>query len=244
MIKLAICDDEQYTVNEIASSIDVLLSAHKELEYTVSKFCKSLDLLEAHRKTPFDVVFLDIDMPDMSGFDLAKEIRKQGGQVYIIFVSAKRDLVFDSFEYNPFYFICKSDAETLKSDLTHVIDKLTVLMGNSKIITVKDTTSGDLLVPVQNIIYVKSERHYLYYYLRDHSKPYIERAKIKDRETELLSADFIRPHLRYLVNMHCIKQYRTTSGLIISDNDNVIPISKTYEDASLNAYMVFKRRYI
>jgi two-component SAPR family response regulator len=57
--------------------------------------------------TYFDVIFLDIDMPEITGFDAAKKVKEISPESKIIFVTSKHDLVYNSFEYQPFYFIRK-----------------------------------------------------------------------------------------------------------------------------------------
>ena len=58
-----------------------------------------------------DAIFLDIDIPEMNGFQIAKNVRKLYPDCMIIFCSSHNELVYESFEYEPFWFLCKSDYE-------------------------------------------------------------------------------------------------------------------------------------
>ena len=67
-----------------------------------------LKALEGNGESYFDVIVLDIDMPEMNGYQVAKRINKLEPQPLVLFVSNREDLVFQAFEYRPFRFIRKS----------------------------------------------------------------------------------------------------------------------------------------
>lgn len=241
MIKIAICDDEKIYADLIAKFL--IKSVNDSLiDVSVDTYTNSKELFSALKMTSFDVLFLDIDMPEISGFDISEELRRNNDyKTEIVYVSAKRDLVFKSFEYSPFYFICKTDYSNLKNEIEHVVDKLVKVFQQEKKVIIKDTANGEVIINLKDIIYIKSERHYISYHLVNRVYPYTERSTISDKENELASTDLIRPHLRYLVNMSHILQYGTTVNKITMDNGDLIPISKTFERDALNSYMIYKR---
>ena len=241
MINIAICDDEKIYVDLIYNCMTNIMHS-KSIGAKISKYQNSEELLAAHEKKHFDVLFLDIDMPVASGFDVSKVVRDISGDTYIIFVSAIHELVYNSFEYNPFYFICKTDQANLFNDLEKVTDKLILHFQQHRKITVNDTTIGPVVVSLQNIVYIKSDKHYLKYYMSNRVEPYVERGSLKDKEEELDSPDFIKPHQRYLVNMNRIVKFSELTNIIAVDNTHSIPISKSLKEASIKAYLIYKRR--
>lgn len=242
MIKIAICDDEKIFVDILYSHLKSIFE-NMYIDVQFYLFQSASSLIRAYRTHNFDILFMDIDMPVMSGFDAAKEIRNMSLYTMIVFVTSKHDLVYNSFEYNPFYFICKSSHKNLLADLTHVSEKILIHSRQKMKIEIKDIILGKQYVPVGDILYIKSEKHYLLYYLNsNNSVPIKERGKIGEKEVELLNFDFFRPHQRYLVNMNNINRFDAILNTIMMINNDLIPISKGLKSEALEKYRIFKRR--
>lgn len=71
MLRFAVCDDEKHYLEAVTSATREILSECR-LQAKVSAFSSGEALLTEHRADPFDALILDIDMPQMSGFDIAK----------------------------------------------------------------------------------------------------------------------------------------------------------------------------
>lgn len=88
MINIAICDDNKamldYLSREIGECFQEALVNTK-----ISSFDSGKAFVLSHRSTPFDVVFLDIVMPDINGFDVAKIVRQISDETYIILLQLK-----------------------------------------------------------------------------------------------------------------------------------------------------------
>ena len=111
MIRIAICDDEPIALQMLSEHIARALAGQ---ELSVSCFSSGSALRESLLSNhSFDVLFLDINMPDVNGIYLARHIRPLMGDALLIFVSSQDDAVFDSFAAEPFRFLRKSrlDAE-------------------------------------------------------------------------------------------------------------------------------------
>lgn len=241
MLRIAVCDDAVQYTELLYFYLQKVLYA-KTVDASVTTYQNAKALLEDHAITPFDVLFLDIDMPAITGFDIAKEIRRTAGQTYIIFVSAKHELVYNSFEYTPFYFICKTDEMALYNELVHVMDKLLIHFQQNRKVTIHDATHGVVVLRLQDIIYIQSDKHYLQYFVSWRSTPYCERGILSEKSSELNCPDFIQPHQRYLVNMNHIAKFGGLLGTISLDNGAQVPISKSMKDRALQAYLIYKRR--
>ena len=144
--------------------------------------------------------------------------------------------------YNPFYFICKTTQVNLYRELEKVIDKLMVHFQRHRKITVSDTTYGQTIISLQEIMYIKSEKHYLYFYVANKIEPYIERSTLASKEEEINCPDFVKPHQRYLVNMNHIEKFAGITNTIYLRNNLKIPISKMYKSSAEQAYMIYQRR--
>ena len=111
-INIAICDDEQKSLQMIQKELYHIADKLKiEIEtYAYKEGKKVLDLIY-NEKEDFDVLFLDIDMPDVSGLEVAKKLRQKYLDIILIFISAHEQYVFESIEYNPFRYIRKNRIE-------------------------------------------------------------------------------------------------------------------------------------
>lgn len=241
MLRIAICDDEKVFTEFLHRSSEKILS-DESIEAAIDSFTEAKQLLTLHKHNPYDIIFLDIDMPQISGFDAAESIRKTSLSTFIVFVTSKRELVYSSFEYSPFYFICKSSPQTLSLDIDHVYRKLITVFKQNKLIILQDSVVGEERIAIKDIVYIQSDKHYLLYYIVGENIPIRERNQLKNRMNELVAFDFISPHKRYLVNMHHIKRFDTMVNTILVSNGNEIPISRTAKNTVFEQYRIFRRK--
>ncbi|KIR01495.1 two-component response regulator [Lachnospiraceae bacterium TWA4] len=115
VVKVAICDDEQESLervkNELIKSADEL-----EIEVEIHPYTDGRQVLEDEQN--LDVLFLDIDMPMISGLEVARTLRENGSEVILIFISAHEQYVFESMEYQPFRYIRK---ERIEAEVFHAL---------------------------------------------------------------------------------------------------------------------------
>ena len=104
MIRIAICDDNKSTLVQLEKYIDNGFRQYTT-DISISSFDNGQLLLTANNREKFDVLFLDIDMPKITGFDIAKSLRKSFSNCFLIFISSHSDLVYKSFDFQPFNFI-------------------------------------------------------------------------------------------------------------------------------------------
>lgn len=212
MIRIAICDDDEYTLNVLKSAIDREFSKHTD-DYNVNCYSNGILLLDDNKHTAFDVLFLDIDMPKISGFEIAQQFRESFLQCFIIFVTSHADLVYRSFDFQPFNFIQKEPAESFDKTLSSVIDKLMEHMKQHKKI-VLENDEETAVIYYHNIIYIESNKHYLKYHIQNKETPLIIRGSINEMESEISSYDFVRIHRSYIVNLKYIKSIDKKIGKV------------------------------
>ena len=123
MLKIAVCDDNESFLETLKKIISESARDYFK-DINVQCFNNGQRLLNQHKCLFFDVIFLDIDMPEFTGFDVAEILRKQRRDCYIIFVTNHNELVYGSMEFQPFYFIQKSSVSRLNKDVVNVLNKL------------------------------------------------------------------------------------------------------------------------
>ena len=97
-MRIAVCDDEEVfstqekeLIDKLAGSIDVIVDAYSD----------GRKLLEAFDKNPYDVLFLDIEMPAMDGITLAKKLRERSDSIYIVFLTGHVEYALEGYEVMP-----------------------------------------------------------------------------------------------------------------------------------------------
>lgn len=244
MIRIAICDDNKRTLMQLEKFIDAEFRKITD-DFSINCYENGTVLLNANNLNKFDVLFLDIDMPEISGFDIAKNLRASFSDCYIVFVSSHADLVYKSLDFQPFNFIRKNPSELFVSTLKNVVKKLMSNMKQNQSITLEDEVSGKKVVYFRNIVFIKSERHYLLFYIQNNDGPIKIRGSINDIEHSLEEYDFIRIHRSIIVNLRFISSIDTKVGKVVLNCDNYLKslsLSKTYRNSLDIKYTLYLRK--
>lgn len=224
MLTVAICDDNRQMLEFLEKEIDKLMCG-KETEHGIYTFSSGKEFLEQHKISHFDVVFLDIKMPDMDGFEVAAKMREVFDKTYIIFVTGEDSLVYDSFDFQPFYFIPKSSSEITRERLRHVVDKLTGHISAFKKIVIPMPYGQKRSVDPADILFIRSSGNNVEYHLKGGEKIRIRR-KLDEVMGELSPLLFLRPHKSYAVNMGFIDRINFPRLEMFLGDGTVVGISK------------------
>ncbi len=119
MIKFVVVDDDKIFVDKIS----YLLKNNSELHEKINiyGFTKPIEFLKECEKNIYDVVFLDIDMPEMNGFELSKKLRKLNSNILIIFITSTSTPIDVSLKFRPIGFIRKNNIETSFQNMMQII---------------------------------------------------------------------------------------------------------------------------
>lgn len=220
MINIAICDDD---LEFLTTFEEKLIKIFKSLgiEIYINKFQDSLKFIQDYEKNFYNLIFLDICMPNINGLQVAEKIRNVDEAVEIIFVTAFDRCVYRSFKYRPFRFIRKN---RINDELEEAIKEFSVSCkkNNNKAISFK-VKEGYININKNEIIYFDIENRKV----RLHTKEkiyYLTNIKFNDLIEKLDNKEFISVHRSYLVSKYYIRYYK--KGYIILDNDENIPVSR------------------
>lgn len=241
MMKIAICDDNQPMLDFLNSKIDDLLTEN-ELTHEISTFSSGQNFLKIHTEHPFDVVFLDIVMPELNGFETAKQVRKISRDTYIIFITTESDLVYDSFDFQPFYFIPKSKPKTTEERLKYVINRLSLYIAASEKVMISGAYENKKFVSPNEILYIKSSINNIEYHLTNETTQVV-RGRLDTVLESLNVYIFARTHNRFVVNMNHVDTVDYPNMEIKIDNDEFIGISRGYKKKFEEAYLRFTRNF-
>lgn len=239
-MRVAVCDDNKVMMEYISRKVDENLTS-LNVVHEMSNFVNGTDFIRNHTKTPYDVVFLDIKMSDIDGFEVAKRLRTSSDNTQIVFVTTEDGLVYDSFDYQPFCFIPKTNFEILKTKLDIVIKKLADKMAVNRKICLKLPHGEEKYIYSDTILYVYSHSNYLS--VVNKSETINFREKIVTFLEKLPQQTFVRIHNRYIVNMQQIAAVDCTDFKIILKNEEVLYVSRAYKSSFLEHYNLFQRSF-
>ena len=228
-MRIAVCDDEELFRIEFKSVLDkVLINA----EYDIDTFSGGSSLYEAFLKNPFDLVFLDIEMPGIDGITLAKRLRTVSENVQIVFLTSHIEYALEGYEVNALRYLVKPvDMNKLSEVLKYIQDK----KNNSRQIMIKQE-GEDIVIDISDVIYMESMDKNVR--IVTSKSEYITRYNISDYEEELKNSGFLRIHRGYLISLSKVK--KIVKNDVVMDGDISLPVSrsniKTLKDA-LYAYV-------
>lgn len=239
-MKVAVCDDNSVMLEYISRCIGETLTSF-DIPHEISNFLKGKEFVEQHRGSPFDVVFLDIKMPDIDGFEAAKQVRRISEKTYIIFVTTESGLVFDSFDYHPFYFIPKEKTEILKARLISVVGKLIEQIKDNYPICIDLPHGEKKYIKTGEIIYISSKSNYLDIVCR--SETIHIRRKLDELLDELPPRSFARINNRIVVNMGAVCRVDNTRMKVMLFDENELNLSRTYKAEFSEKYNIYLRNF-
>ena len=239
-VYIAICDDD----SNIASKIQKVVSAcYKNIDESIeiSVFDNGTELIDSICKENkyYDMIHLDIDMPDKSGLEVAKILRESHDDIIIIFISSYEQYVFDSFEYSPFRYIRKNN---MVEELRVALKSAYALYkkAEKKYIIVKGEDSVHK-IEQSEICYCDMILRKMYIHLKD-NRVICTRKTIRDFLKEMDSNNFIKIHSGGVVNIKYIKEYREQS--IILDNGTKLMTSRSAIKVIKNALIRYWREIV
>jgi two-component system LytT family response regulator len=245
-MKIALIDDEE-SVRETIQTI--LLHYYPDLEIlNVSGVAEGLKLI-----VPFnpDLIFLDIELGDGTGFDFLTRIEKIDCPV--VFVTAHDHYAVKAFKFSALDYILKPvDPKEIVASFEKARDrlmeqdqvKLNALLQNKNKeqfdkIVLSDNANVHL-IDINSIILCQAVGNYTHFFLQDEREIVISKT-LKHYDELLGDNNFVRIHQSYLINLHHLDRInKRDGGEVVMKNGVVIPISSRKKDALVDVLKKFK----
>ncbi len=108
-MNIAFCDDDKATLENLIKLTKDIIAKYDNynFEFNFFAYTSPLELLEAHSKNPFDVVFLDIDMPEINGLNSGDKLYTQNESIIIFYVTNYTEFIGESIKHRVYRFIKK-----------------------------------------------------------------------------------------------------------------------------------------
>ena len=237
MYQAAICEDNPEMLELLQKTlIDGFNSAAVEVAFDgFSDGTGLLRMINDHFH--YDIVFMDIEMPGIDGIEVCRQLKQNNSTALIVFVSNKDELVFQTFDVQPFRFIRKSH---LQEAVPTLINALISELNNrkEKLIRIEDNYSRDFLaINVNDIYYVEAQGKNCCVYTNNAG--IVSPITLSKLEKELVPYGFIQVHRSYLVNCRYIFHIKKTS--ICMSNQKEIPLSRHRVDEVKMKFLEYSR---
>lgn len=211
--KIAIVDDEENDLKHVCHHIsDFFSSTDIEVNTYMNALQFPIDIY-------FDVLFLDIDMPHVSGLELAKEYKKRHQNALIIFITSHNELVYKACNIHPFDFIRK---ENLDIEMPDVLEEINYQLSHLHPSVTFYINGNAYILRKESILYCESFNHQTEIHF-DTSSITVN-MQLGDVEKTIDSNHFKRVGRSYLANMKKVTKLEGTT-LYISEHYQ-IPISR------------------
>lgn len=217
-----IVDDETLALNRLKRLLNEA-NVHEIVAFNNPKEAQECALKES-----FDVVFLDISMPQMSGLELANAILQHAPKTFIVFQTAYEEFALEAFKSGGIGYLLKPIESKMIVDM---IEKIRLYRGNTKTVEQKIVAkSFDAihLIAVDDICFIQASLDEVI--IQTTQKEVYAKKKIGELELYLKNKNFFRVHRSYLVNVDKIKSMQSVeqSKLIIhfEGTDKVVISSK------------------
>lgn len=240
-IKTILVDDEPRSL----SSLQKLLEFNCPEVEVIDRCIDAAAAYSSIKALQPQLVFLDIAMPGVNGFDLLHKLGSTNFE--IIFVTAHSSFMIQAFRFSAVDYLLKPVDESLLAEavkraalkidsknsgqtVTTFLHNLQQKAGSQKMKLCIPSLKGFQVVEIQDIIYCEASSNYTNFYFAN--RPVICASKLIHEYEELLEdCGFIRTHKSYLVNLEHIKEYiRGEGGSIILTNDHEIEVSRRKKD--------------
>ncbi len=247
MIKAIIIDDERHSVE----TLKLKLEKHCPDVEVAASFTDPLEGLARLRENPPDLLFLDIEMPRLNGFELLEQLGKVSFDV--VFTTAYDEFGIRAIKFSALDYLLKPvQVEELKAAIerhsrrsTHNLSssQLEVLFSNIKEeqrgrpgkIALATKESIEFVFP-DDIVACSSDSNYTMIYLSDGRKKLISKT-LKEFEELLGEFSFFRSHHSHLVNLNHVREFvRADGGYLVMDNKMTLPVSRSRREELLRQF--------
>ena len=235
MIKCIIIDDEPLAVVQLRKYVERV-----PFMECVASYNSASEALEALCSGGVDVMFVDINMPDINGMQL---VRSLSNPPMVVFTTAYSEYAVDGFKVNAVDYLLKPIGFDDFLRAANKVNEMHTLRNAQAVLQEPSPSDAGvcddclfvksdyriLRVPINSIVYVESMSEYVRIYVEGQQKPIISLLSMKKIEETLPVESFMRVHRSYIVNLNMIKEI--SKMRIVYSGDVYIPIGDMYKDA-------------
>lgn len=239
-IKTILVDDEPDSVE----TLKLMLAAHPVVE-VVGTFTSSEKALKEIKSLQPQLLFLDVEMPVMNGFELLEKITPFNFNV--VFATAYNQFAIKAFRFNAMDYLMKPVNENELKDVIEKVSKKGNLHndqlqnlkkqlkeGNITKIAIPEHT-GVTFIDIKEIVFVEASGNYSSLTLTDKRKMLVTR-NLKDIQDVLEEQHFLRIHRQYIANLNLVKSFNRNENILTMISGDSIPVSRNQKQNLIDQY--------
>lgn len=228
-LRIFICDDERRMLQMIAEKVSEHLP-----ECDIRVFSSGSDLLQCLQTKGCDILLLDIDMPDITGLEIAGKLSSLEKRPLLLFVTSHDELVYDSFQYHPFTFLRKSSFD--REIQPALEDCVRELQHRERHFCFRWEGKRVCLL-LSELFYFEAEGNYLNIFSK--LGQYRFRSTITSVENTLAGCGFIRIHKGFLINQAAVRLFNAKEVELF--DGTLLPIGKSYAKTAEKQFLRYLR---
>lgn len=235
MIKVGLCDDTIDYNKKMENHME-RYGKENHIEVKFTSYGSGSQLLLNFQKRKFDIIFLDVSMPDLSGFETAERIRNVDENVSIVFCTSYYTIsnVSKGFEVDADDFLSKPLLYKKVENILNKIYKKKLLCADEKLFL--KCQDGLITLQLSDIIYINTRNKLLILYTINGEVQNNQR--MSELEKRLSKRMFFRCHNSYMVNFDYVEGLKNDHVLVKCNNQQLkeIPVSKYKKEEFLQAF--------
>ncbi|HVG15209.1 MAG TPA: LytTR family DNA-binding domain-containing protein [Chitinophagaceae bacterium] len=240
-LRTVIIDDEPDSVK----LLQIELAKHCPQVEIVGSYTSSIKALKDIEAIAPDLLFLDVEMPVLNGFELLDKILHITFSV--VFVTAYNQFALKAFRFNALDYLVKpfdssdliaavSKAQKRSKPNANELALLKKQMQGEPINKIAvPGNNGVLFIDFNDIIYVEASNNYSLIILTDGRQFTISKT-LKDVQEVLEERHFLRVHRQYIINLNCLKQFNRNENILTMNNGKAIPIARAQKERLMQKY--------
>lgn len=210
--RIAICDDRQED-REYVRQLTARWAQQRGNQVEMTEFCSAEQFLFSCPQPDFDLLLLDIEMGEMDGVSLAKQVRRTNELMQIVFITGYSDYITEGYEVAALHYLMKPVKE---EKLFVVLDRAVErLHKNTKVLTL-ETSEEMVRVPLYQVSALEVQRNYVTVYAR---QDYTVKKSLSEL-MEQLDERFFRVGRSAVVNLNDISRV-TRSDIYLTDGRSI-----------------------
>lgn len=221
-MNIVICDDCE---SDAMAAKEVIKRTAQELhiktEFDIYSNAAEVERKLLVKKEPADILILDIDMPKISGLELAERLRVENQNLIMIFLSAHEEFVFKAIEFQPFRYIRKIRLEIEMPIAIQAAVNVLEISSDKQIILY--TENGEKAIMISEIMYLEAEKHKTFVYLKN-GNSILSSKSIAEMQELINKKSFIMIHRSCIVNTDYVKNMQNC--MLILKNDEQLLVSR------------------
>lgn len=233
-MRIILCDDED-TCCKLYTWMLRNIKAKYDLDFTV-EVCNNGEqlLFLSEDLTSSDIILLDIMMPGIDGIQTAKQLRENGIDCKIIFLTSLSDKMLEAFDVFAYHYIVKDSVsrEKFEEIIVRAVTKSEQEADEQLIFTYR---SKNCIIPLKDISYLEVQNHKVYIHYKQEQFEIYE--TLSNLEKRFCEHNFIRIHKSYMVALSRVVKLTSSSCLL--RNGVILPVGRSYSKHAKEAFKIW-----